>query len=216
MERAMQVLAASCVLMVSCSGGDNDATEAPRVIQAGAPGETNRVLTDDEVDAIEPLPEQLADVEFMRGMIHHHAQALVMTGYAATNSGGDQVPLLARRMEIGQTDEIALMTSWLLDRGWDAPSGDLDEHLEHDDSELMPGMLTDAELAALGDTRGDEFDRLFLESMIRHHEGALAMVDELYAAGGGQHVDVGRFADDVYADQSIEIGRMRELLAELG
>ncbi|MGA9277501.1 DUF305 domain-containing protein [Ilumatobacter sp.] len=185
------------------------------IIQAGAPGETNRIITEEEASAISAVPHGLADAEFMQGMIHHHGQALVMTAYAAENSGGDQIPLLAERMEIGQQSEIDLMAEWLQSRSFAVPSTDPADHVEHSDEPLMPGMLTDAQLEELRVATGPEFDRLFLRYMIQHHVGALQMVDELVAANGGQEVESGRIAQDIYADQEIEILRMQALLDEM-
>lgn len=153
-----------------------------------------------------------ADVRFMQGMIPHHAQALDMTALVPDRSTRRDLHLLAERIEVSQTDEIAWMERWLLDRGADVPS--LDTH-HHDGGHpaLMPGMLTPEELAELASATGPAFDRLFLQFMIRHHEGALVMVADLFATpGAAQAAEVFRFASDVDAGQTAEIGRMRALL----
>jgi uncharacterized protein (DUF305 family) len=160
-----------------------------------------------------------ADVEFMQHMIGHHAQALVMTGLVPERTTNESMRQLAQRIEVSQRDEIALMRHWLEARGQAAPNpgGDHEHHEAMDHASagmLMPGMLTSAELAQLAAAKGAEFDRLFLEFMIRHHQGALTMVASLFATpGAGQEAEVFRFASDVDTDQRAEIARMRALLS---
>jgi uncharacterized protein (DUF305 family) len=151
-----------------------------------------------------------ADVSFMQGMIGHHAQALEMTELLKTRTTRDDMKLLALRIEVSQRDEIKLMQLWLRDRGQSVP----DEHAHHaHDAKLMPGMLTPDEMARLAAAKGPEFDRLFLELMIRHHQGALVMVRELLAQpGAAQNSEIFAFASDVESDQSMEINRMRAML----
>ena len=163
-------------------------------------------------------PHSAADVKFMAGMIPHHAQAVLIGGWAATRATRADIRILAERIVVGQKDEIALMQTWLRDRRQPVPAADATharmvmDGLEHD--MLMPGMLTDAELAQLNAARGAEFDRLFLVFMIRHHEGALTMVEELFGShGAAQDEVVFRFASDVFADQTTEIDRMQKMLA---
>jgi uncharacterized protein (DUF305 family) len=219
-HRARAILAAA-VLLAACSSADaDDASEAaaPRVIQPGAPGEPSRELTPEEVAELDlEIAHTPADVAFMQGMIAHHVQALRMTRLVPARTEREDIPLFAERMDLSQEDEIALMQRWLEDR--DEPVPSLLAGHEHDghegDTDLMPGMLTEAELAELEAADGEEFDRLFLESMIRHHLGALQMVDELYEAGGGEEPEIARFARHVYADQDIELGRMYAMLAEM-
>ncbi len=161
-----------------------------------------------------------ADVQFMSGMIPHHAQAVKIAGWAASHGARSDVRILAERIIVAQRDEILLMQTWLRDRGQPVPAADATHHrmimngAAHD--MLMPGMLTDEELAALDQTRGSAYDRLFLTSMIKHHEGAITMVDRLFAAdGAGQDEVVFRFGSDVHADQSTEIERMQSMLATI-
>lgn len=166
------------------------------------------------------LPYTDADVDFMSGMIPHHAQAVIMAGWAPTHGARHDVSVLCERIVVAQRDEIHLMQGWLRDRGLAVP----DEHntrmhmkmpngMEHD--MLMPGMLSDEEMDALDKSRGPEFDRLFLEGMIRHHQGAIDMVDVLFKSyGAAQDEVVFKFANDVYADQNIEIDRMKQMLEE--
>jgi len=163
------------------------------------------------------LPYSDADVDFMSGMIPHHAQAVVMAGWAPSHGARKDVAVLCERIVVGQRDEIAMMQNWLRDRGQEVPDATSTRHkmkmngMEHD--MLMPGMMTDEQMAALDKARGPEFDRLFLEGMIKHHQGAIDMVNVLFKSyGAAQDELVFKFASDVYADQSIEIDRMNEML----
>lgn len=146
-----------------------------------------------------------ADVRFLQGMIAHHAQALAMTDLVPDRTDSESLQRLARRIEISQKDEIAMMERWLDARGEPVPEG-------HQHGPLMPGMLTEEELARLAGATGGEFDRVFLEYMIRHHEGALVMVADLFSSGGGQETEIFRVASNVDADQRAEIARMRAML----
>jgi uncharacterized protein (DUF305 family) len=123
-----------------------------------------------------------------------------------------EMRMLAERIEVSQKDEIAFMRRWLLERGAEAPVPE-PGHAHH--GTMMPGMLTAEEMARLGQARGAAFDRLFLEGMIKHHQGAITMVAELFAAGGGQESSLFRYASDVDTDQRAEIRRMGALLASL-
>lgn len=161
-----------------------------------------------------------ADVHFMSGMIPHHAQAVLIAGWAPTHGARADVRVLCERIVVAQRDEIALMQTWLRDRGQTVPDAKathmkmMMDGMEHD--MLMPGMLTDEQLAQLDKARGSEFDRLFLAAMVRHHQGAITMVDQLFgASGAGQDEVVFRFASDVYADQTTEIDRMQKMLATI-
>lgn len=185
---------------------------APRVVQPGAPGQATRVVSAVELDAAAArLPHTEADIRFMQGMIPHHAQALEMTALVQARTESEDIRALALRIEISQHDEIAQMSRWLEERGAQVPG----EHAHHmmGDHALMPGMLSAADMAALRQARGAAFDRLFLEHMIRHHEGALVMVRELFASpGAGQESTISVFAVHVEADQQIEIERMQRML----
>jgi len=146
-------------------------------------------------------------------MIGHHAQALEMTALLATRSTSDDMRKLGLRIEVSQADEIRMMQEWLRRRGQEVPG----EHAHHaHGAKLMPGMLTAEEMARLAAGKGVEFDRLFLEFMIRHHAGALVMVEELFKTpGAGQEGEMFAFASDVDADQRMEIARMTAMLKEL-
>lgn len=162
-----------------------------------------------------PAPVE-ADVHFIQGMIAHHQQALAMTALVAERTRSGDIHLLAERIEVSQQDEIELMGRWLAAYGQGAAAtGSHDHAAGH--SGPMPGMLSEAEMARLAASSGLAFDRLFLESMIRHHQGALTMVGDLLAApGAGQQVDIFRIASEVDSDQRIEIQRMERMLAEMG
>jgi uncharacterized protein (DUF305 family) len=158
-----------------------------------------------------------ADVHFMQGMIHHHAQAVVMAGWAQTHDARPDVKVLAQRIDVAQRDEMAFMQRWLRERHQEVP--DPLEHyaMGHDMAtmEMMPGMLTPEQMKQLDAARGPDFDRLFLTFMIQHHQGAITMVDQLFSSpGAGQELYVFRFASDVNADQTTEIDRMRLMLGD--
>lgn len=156
------------------------------------------------------LPYVAADVRFMSGMIGHHTQALVMSGWAASRATNPAVKILAERIINSQRDEIALMQRWLRDRRQAIPAAD-DPHHAH-----MPGMLSRADMASLEEARGTAFDRLFLTLMIKHHRGAAQAVTELFATdGAGQDRSVFKFASAVHVDQTTEIARMEKMLAGL-
>jgi uncharacterized protein (DUF305 family) len=187
---------------------------------AGCSTATATSRQDIDLSPVATLPHTEADVHFMSGMIPHHAQAVIIAGWAESHGARNDVRILAERIVIGQRDEIALMQNWLRDRSEPVPAADA-THLrmtmngmEHD--MIMPGMLSAEELAQLDRAGGSDFDRLFLTYMIRHHEGAITMVDQLFAsAGAAQDEVVFRFASDVYADQTTEINRMLTMLESL-
>lgn len=182
------------------------------IVQPGAPGQPTREIPVAAAVDRSRVGHSAADVRFMQGMIGHHAQALEMAALLPSRTGRDDMKLLAQRIEVSQTDEIKMMRGWLEARGVAAP----DPHAHHHGGALMPGMLTADEMARLAATRGADFDRLFLELMIKHHDGALVMVRDLFATpGAGQEPDIFAFASDVEADQRMEIERMGALLKEL-
>jgi uncharacterized protein (DUF305 family) len=133
-----------------------------------------------------------------------------MAALLASRTSRDEMRLLAKRIEVSQADEIRMMKAWLKQRGQPLP----DPHAHHaPGSTLMPGMLTADEMSRLAAATGEAFDKLFLEFMIKHHQGALVMVQDLFASrGAGQEADIFAFASDVDADQRMEIDRMREML----
>jgi uncharacterized protein (DUF305 family) len=159
-------------------------------------------------------PYTKADVDFISGMIGHHAQAVLMAGWAPSHGASASLQGLAERIVVAQRDEIAFMQRWLRERKETVPSASTDHMMMTGmDHKLMPGMLTPEQLIELDKARGTDFDRLFLQYMIQHHEGALTMVDALFAShGAGQDEDVFKFAVDVHADQTTEINRMGLML----
>lgn len=191
------------------SGGDGDDA---RTVQPGAPGEESRELSDDEASSI-TVPEHTdADTAFMQDMIIHHRQALEMTALVDDRAESDDLPTLAERITETQETEIGQLEAWLTERDEDVPSEeDIDDHASHD----MPGMATPEQIESLEAARGPAFDRLFLDLMIAHHQGAVTMVVQLYEDGGGLEPAADRVARDAEADQNIEITRMQELLADL-
>ena len=184
--------------------------QAP-ILQPGAPGEATRTIPAEDVSSLPRPGHTAADIAFMQGMIGHHRQAVEMVALLQTRTSSEAMKNLAQRIAVSQADEIQMMKEWLEDRGAEPPS----DHGHHD-AALMPGMLTAEEMQQLAAAKGPAFDRLFLESMIRHHEGALIMVRDLFATpGAGQDADIYAFASDVDADQRMEIIRMAGMLKEL-
>lgn len=166
------------------------------------------------------FPHTEADVHFMSGMIGHHAQAIAMSKLAPTNGASSSIQVLAARIINAQQDEIALMQQWLRDRGQPVPEVTpmgvkMKMHgTEHDMT--MPGMLTDEQMKQLEAAKGKEFDELFLRFMIQHHQGAVAMVKQLFSTpGAGQDEATFKLASDVNVDQETEIVRMQKMLFAL-
>ncbi|MFG1943327.1 DUF305 domain-containing protein [Nonomuraea sp. NPDC048826] len=180
-------------------------TEAP-VIVPGDPGATARTATPGERLGQVPATPTAADVRFAEGMIPHHRQALEMSGLAANRTSTASVLGFAQQIAISQQPEIAIMSEWLTGLGRRVPSGH--GHGGQDGY----GMATEEQLKALRAAKGSAFDRMFLQLMIRHHEGALKMAQEQLAGGKDQRMRL--MAREVYAGQSIEIARMRKLLRD--
>jgi uncharacterized protein (DUF305 family) len=211
------LLAAAGAACATSSG----AGAKPAIIQPGAPGEPSRVVAAEQARDLSKVGATPADVKFMQGMIHHHAQAIDMTELLKTRTNSNDMKKLGLRIQVSQTDEIRMMQRWLQARGQEVP----DPHAMHmpgmmmpgmDHGPMMPGMLTPAEMAHLAELIGVEFDRFFLEGMIKHHGGAILMVQELFAApGAGQESTIYAFASDVVADQQMEIDRMSGMLAAI-
>ena len=151
-----------------------------------------------------------ADVRFMQMMIGHHAQAVYMTRMAEAAGASDRVLKLAHKIDLSQAGEIALMQGWLAEYGQHVPDTNAWRGMS------MPGMLTPAQLEQLGAARGRDFDRLFLQLMIKHHEGAIQMVtDLLKTPRAAQEVDINVLANEIEAAQLAEIELMWQMLAEL-
>jgi uncharacterized protein (DUF305 family) len=188
--------------LVSASCGSTPVAAPPASPQRAAPAKTAARATS--------LKHAPADTTFMQGMIGHHAQALEMTALLYSRTTRADMKLLAERIDVSQGDEIKMMKRWLESRGETVPN----DHAHHmAGATLMPGMLTADQMARLSAAKGDEFDRLFLEAMIYHHQGAIAMVAELFAApGAAQDSDIFDFASHVDGDQRMEISRMQAML----
>ncbi len=185
----------------------------PPIIQPGAPGEASRVISAEKAADLSQVQYIGADIKFMQGMIGHHAQAVEMVALVPSRTSSEDMKKLALRIDVSQQDEIKMIQRWLEVRGQRLP--DPRAHLMNG-ATLMPGMLTPDEMARLAAAKGVEFDRLFLEGMIKHHAGALAMVDDLFSSpGAGQEPEIFSFASDVDADQRMEIDRMGAMLKEI-
>lgn len=203
----MTFLIAGCSPEFSGSSGPSPVgTEAP-VIVPGSPGAPARTASPGERIGQAPAAAVAADVRFAEGMIPHHRQALEMASLVQARTRTRTVRSFARRIAATQTPEIRAMTGWLRELGRTPP----DAHTHADAAGY--GMATQKELNALRAARGTAFDRLFLQLMTRHHEGALRMADEQLASGADQRMRL--LAKDVYSGQSIEIARMRKALEAL-
>jgi len=209
---SLRLVAVALVLVAGAACRSADVAGAPPIVQPGAPGQSSHTIDAAEAADLSRVQYTPADVKFMQGMIGHHAQAIEMTDLLATRTSSDDMRKLAHRIELSQADEIKMMKRWLEARGQAVPS----EHAHHmHGATLMPGMLTPEEMGHLADAKGPEFDRLFLEYMIKHHDGALTMVKELFATpGAAQESEMFGFASDVDADQRMEIDRMSAMLRE--
>jgi uncharacterized protein (DUF305 family) len=211
--------------IVSAAGAGCRTTQGagstPAIIQPGAPGQESRAVGAEQARDLSRVGATAGDVKFMQGMIHHHAQAIDMTELLKTRTASDDMKKLGLRIQVSQTDEIRMMQRWLQGHGVEAP----DPHAMHmpgmvmpgmDHGPMMPGMLTPEEMARLAQLKGTEFDRFFLEGMIKHHGGAIVMVKELFdTPGAGQDSTIYAFASDVVADQQMEIDRMSGMLAAI-
>lgn len=196
------------------------AAQATSMASASAPGEAAAIARARADSA--RLPYTRADIDFMSGMIGHHAQAIVISKWAATHGASSSVQTLASRIINAQQDEIRTMQQWLRDRQLPVPDGHADMMMMNGSSmsmsdmkgePLMPGMLSDAQLKELDAANGQKFDLLFLRDMIQHHEGAITMVKQLFDSyGAGQDEIVFKLATDANVDQATEIARMQKML----
>jgi uncharacterized protein (DUF305 family) len=165
-------------------------------------------------------PYTAADIEFMSGMISHHAQAVQMAKWAESHNASKSVQIFCGRVATAQTAEIGLMQQWLAERRQPVPDAD-PRGMKMDMNGMthfmaMPGMLTEEQMKQLDAARGTDWDRLFLTFMVQHHRGAIQMVDKLFGTpGAGQDEIVFKFANDVQVDQSTEIDRMMQMLEAL-
>jgi len=184
------------------------------VVQPGAPGLPSKTLPPSTRGVLPPRSS--ADVEFMQGMVVHHAQAVEMTAMIASHTENKELQSLGARIRSSQSDEIKFMKRWLAARGETVSSalaGMQGMDMPHATKAMMPGMLTPEQMQALRKARDSEFDRLFLRGMIQHHNGALDMVKELFdTAGAGQDAELFNFATDADNMQRAEIRIMQTML----
>jgi uncharacterized protein (DUF305 family) len=214
-HRFTVALLATCAL-AACGGHPSASPAAGSPSPASLQGE-QAAIAKARADSIR-YPYTTADVRFMQGMIGHHAQAIVMAGWAPTHDAGPSVRILCERIINAQQDEIATMQQWLADRRQKVPeakAGPMKMMMSGKEQEmLMPGMLTEEQMHQLDLARGPEFDRLFLMDMIQHHKGAVSMVQELFGTNGAAQDEMTfKLASDVNVDQTTEIARMEKMLA---
>jgi len=218
-SRAAGALAGALLLGTS---GLAFAQNAP-IVQPGAPGQQGRLLSADEATQLASASYTMADVKFMQGMIVHHQQAVEMAELIGERTNNEEIVAIGGRIESSQADEIAFMNSWLEDRGEKTVMVGMMDHsgMDHSghampDHSQMAGMATPEQMAELATLEGTEFDRMFLSLMIPHHEGAVAMVDDLLDQPGSAADPVlFQFVSDIENDQTAEIERMDALLAAL-
>ena len=202
--------------VASCKRAPSSAISAPQPTPAVA---SDAAIAKARADSAR-YPYTAADIHFMSGMIGHHAQAIVMAGWAPSHGASASVRTLSARVINAQQDEIVTMQRWLRNRRLPVPEARATgmrmtmNGMQHD--MLMPGMLSEAQMKELDAARGEEFDRLFLTYMIQHHRGAVTMVQQLFGSeGAAQDEIVFKFANDVNVDQSTEIARMEKMLVAL-
>jgi uncharacterized protein (DUF305 family) len=216
--RALFAAGVSAVVFSYTAGAQKATPEKPVVVQPGAPGAPSKTLPS-STRAVLP-PRSAADVEFMQGMIVHHAQAVEMTAMIASHTQNKDLRSLGARISSSQADEIEFMKRWLAARGEAISSPmpemsgmDMPHESSHEKMALMPGMLTPQEMEALRKASGARFDHLFLVGMIQHHNGALSMVKDLFdTAGAGQDAELFDFATDADNSQRAEIKIMDSML----
>ena len=208
------IVSCAAALLSSPLRAQQSGPSAPVIIQPGAPGQPSKALPPSTKGTLPPLSR--ADVEFMQGMIMHHAQAVEMTALIASHTDNKALQALGARISSSQSDEIRFMKRWLAARGEPismAMPGMPDMDMSGNPMALMPGMLTPQQMDALRRARNAEFDRLFLTGMIQHHQGALTMVKDLFdSAGAGQDAEIFDFATDADNTQRAEIKIMQAML----
>jgi uncharacterized protein (DUF305 family) len=227
--RALLATSVSAALFSPAVRAQQSHTAPPVVVQPGAPGAPSKTLPPSTRASLPPRSP--ADVEFMQGMIVHHAQAVEMTAMISAHTQNKDVRSLGARISSSQSDEIKFMKRWLAARGesvsktmpempgMDMPHGTNSRDAVPQDTmpreamALMPGMLTSQQMEALRKAKGAEFDHLFLVGMIQHHDGALTMVKDLFdTAGAGQDAELFNFATDADNAQRAEIRIMENML----
>jgi uncharacterized protein (DUF305 family) len=197
-------LGASCRTAAPQAGAE----PKPPIVMPGAPGQASQIISD-----LSHVQYTGDDIKFMQGMIAHHAQAIQMVQLVPSRTANEDLKKLALRIDLSQQDEIKMIEAWLRGRGQQVPGPG---NHRMGDNGPMPGMLTPDEMERLAAAKGAEFDRLFLQGMIKHHGGALTMVANLLSApGAAQESEVFAFVSDVEADQRMEIDRMSAMLGNV-
>ena len=216
-------------IVLACLTATSVEIQTPPIFNPGAPGAASRVISPAEAVELSRTGFTADDVAFMQHMIVHHGQAVEMVELLRTRGSDPMVQRLGQRIALSQEAEMAIMRRWLTDRGqalempgMGAGHAGMDHsaHAGHamsaSDTPIMPGMLSPAQMQTLAAANGPAFDRLFLEGMIRHHQGALDMVDVLLTdPGAAQDALLSDFTTSVVSDQSAEILRMQSLLSDL-
>ena len=206
------VLITAIVAGVAACKTTTGGSSTGRILQPGAPGQDTKTIDAAQATDLSKVGHTPADTKFMQGMIGHHAQAVEMVALIADRTASEDMKRLGLRIQVSQEDEMNMMRKWLEVRGEKIPG----PHSHHEPGGFMPGMLTTEEMQRLADAKGKEFDRLFLQGMIKHHSGAIIMVEELFKTpAAGQDGEIFAFASDVDSDQRMEIDRMGMMLKEL-
>jgi len=198
--------------VAACKTAGGGSSTGTRILQPGAPGQDTRTINTAQATDLSKVGATAADIKFMQGMIGHHAQAVEMVALIADRTANPDMKRLGLRIQISQEDEMNMMRKYLSERGAAVPG----PHSHHEPGGFMPGMLTTEEMTQLANAKGVEFDRLFLMGMIKHHGGAISMVEDLFKTpGAAQEGGIFAFASDVDADQRMEIDRMGAMLKEI-
>ena len=204
--------AAVCSGAAACKTAGGGSSAGTKILQPGAPGQDTKTINTAQATDLSKVQATAADIKFMQGMIGHHAQAVEMVELLNQNTTNPTMRRLGLRIKVSQDDEINMMRKWLADHGAAIPG----PHSHHEPGGFMPGMLTQEEMDKLAAAKDKEFDRLFLRGMIKHHGGAIQMVQDLFATpGAGQEGGIFAFASDVDSDQRMEIDRMGMMLKEI-
>ena len=210
MREIMRPVCGFILVLVSSTPASQPPAQPPPLVQPGAPGQPTQVISAETATNSSHAGPTAADVTFMQEMLGHHSQAIEMVELLRTRTRRQDMQMIGKRIDLSQADEIKMMHDWLRARGQPIP----DAHAHHmPGAKLMPGMLTAAEMARLEAAKGPAFDTLFLTLMIKHHNGALAMVEDLLRTpGAAQESEIFAFTNDIVADQRMEIERMAAML----
>ncbi|HUG45375.1 MAG TPA: DUF305 domain-containing protein [Sphingomicrobium sp.] len=209
LRRPSFLLAAFCCCVPAIAA--SAAAQAAPIVQPGAPGQASRTLSAEQAIALADTRYSPADVAFMQGMIVHHRQSLDMTELAKARTNNPAILKVADRIEASQRDEMLFIRGWLSERDEQMAAPAMD-HAHH----AMKGMASPQQMAELAQASGTAFDRMFLQLMVAHHQGAVDMVERLHEQPGTAYEPVMfEFTNDVVTDQKAEIDRMNAVLAGL-